>query len=74
MNEISKEKSLLEKYIFYFERFNNAARSEKMAKEILIKVKKDMSNLHEIMQFDISDIDFLIESTNTLISIANIYI
>lgn len=44
--EFDKEKSMLEKYIFYFERFNNNSKAEKQAKEDQKKIQDTISDLH----------------------------
>ncbi|KAL4464710.1 hypothetical protein ABPG74_011271 [Tetrahymena malaccensis] len=65
--EFDKEKSLLEKYIFYFERFNNNQKAEKQAKEDQIKISSLIKDIHDKLGQDQQYLQFLNEANNFLI-------
>jgi len=47
-----KEKSMLEKYIFYFERFNNNQKAEKQAKADQVKMADLIKEIHDKIGLD----------------------
>jgi len=60
-------KNELEKYIFYFERFNNHHNSLKSAKLLAPTIEQNILNLHKQKQYPIQELDFLREGLATVI-------
>lgn len=57
----------LERYMFYFERFNNHDKSEKHARELKPVIKAKIELLHELKNYPLSELEFLDEAINEVI-------
>ena len=64
---IQNSKSDLEKYIFYYDRFQNNKKAEILAKKSLEKMKEITVKFHDILLYDLVEIEFLCKSTEILI-------
>jgi ariadne-1 len=60
-------RSELEKYMFYFERFNNHAKSEKHAKALKTTIIKYIERLHGEKHYPLSEVEFLQEALDEVI-------
>ena len=60
-------KSELDKYIFYFERFNNHEKAEKHARQLKPVIKTKIELLHDIKKYPMNEIEFLDEAINEVI-------
>lgn len=58
---------MLEKFIFYFDRFHNNRKAEEKAKETLKTINSTYQKLHDEMKYDTSELQFLIDSGEFLI-------
>eukprot|EP01016_Furgasonia_blochmanni_P051210 TRINITY_DN8034_c0_g1_i2.p1 TRINITY_DN8034_c0_g1~~TRINITY_DN8034_c0_g1_i2.p1 ORF type:complete len:508 (-),score=83.35 TRINITY_DN8034_c0_g1_i2:310-1833(-) len=65
--EIDKDKSDLEKYVFYFERFSNYEKAQKHAVESLGKVDQRARDLHDKRNLEFRQVTFLQTSLDELI-------
>ncbi len=60
-------KNELDRYMFYFERFNNHDKAEKHARNLRPVVKAKIGLLHEIKNYPPSELEFLDEAINEVI-------
>lgn len=58
---------MLEKFIFYFDRFHNNRKAEEKAKETLKSIHITYQLLHDGMKYDTSELQFLLDSAEFLI-------
>lgn len=57
----------LDKYMFYFERFNNHDKSEKHARTLRPIIKTKIELLHNIKKYPMAELEFLEEAINEVI-------
>lgn len=57
----------LDKYIFYFERYNNHDKAEKHARQLKPVIKTKISLLHDIKKYPMNELEFLEEAINEVI-------
>ena len=57
----SQAKTELEKYMFYFERYNNHHKAQKLALAQLPEAEAKMQRLHDLKQYPIGEVEFLKE-------------
>lgn len=62
-----EHKNQLNKYMFYFERFNNHERAEKHAKELRTAIKAKIELLHEIKHYPLSELEFLTDTLQVVV-------
>ena len=55
-------KSELDKYMFYFERFNNHDKAEKHARTLKPVIKAKINLLHDIKKYPLQELEFLEEA------------
>ena len=60
-------KNELDKYMFYFERFQNHEKSERQAREMKPKLSKMIDRLHDIKQYPLQELEFIIEACEEVI-------
>jgi ariadne-1 len=60
-------KNELDKYMFYFERFNNHDKSEKHARTLRPIIKTKIELLHNIKKYPLGELEFLEEAINEVI-------
>lgn len=65
-SKYDKEKSDLEKYVFYFERFSNNERAFQIAKEINHKMEHNVDDLRTKLNLPFTEINFLTDATDML--------
>ena len=58
-SNVEYEKSELEKFLFYFDRYQNNIKAEKLAKLSLVKLEETAKKLHEVVYYDFDDLQFL---------------
>jgi len=61
-------KNELEKYIFYFERYENHCKSQKMAEKIAPNIGQIIIDLHCDGKYPIEEVEFLREALNTVVN------
>eukprot|EP00331_Platyophrya_macrostoma_P012323 CAMPEP_0176424146 /NCGR_PEP_ID=MMETSP0127-20121128/10678_1 /TAXON_ID=938130 /ORGANISM="Platyophrya macrostoma, Strain WH" /LENGTH=444 /DNA_ID=CAMNT_0017805177 /DNA_START=91 /DNA_END=1425 /DNA_ORIENTATION=- len=64
---IDREKSELEKYIFYFERYNNHDKGLGVARELVKKMEQNMLELHDKLGLQHGELTFLSQAAQTLV-------
>jgi ariadne-1 len=64
---IKEAKSELDKYMFYFERFNNHDKAEKHARTLRPVIRAKISLLHDIKKYPLQELEFLEEAVNEVI-------
>ena len=57
----------LNRYIFYFERYNNHFRSEKLARELRPVVELKVKQLHELKHYPQIELEFLFTGVEEII-------
>lgn len=62
-----KAKSELDRYMFYFERYNNHDKAEKHARNLKPVIKAKIGLLHEIKKYPPSELEFLEEAIDEVI-------
>ena len=60
-------KNDLNKYMFYFERFNNHDKAEKHARKLLPFIKEKILLLHETKHYPLMQLEFLEKAVNEVI-------
>lgn len=60
-------KNELDRYMFYFERYNNHDKAEKHARNLRPVIKAKIQLLHEIKKYPPSELEFLDEAINEVI-------
>jgi ariadne-1 len=60
-------KNELDRYMFYFERFNNHDKAEKHARNLRPVIKAKIHLLYEIKKYPLAELEFLEESINEVI-------
>jgi ariadne-1 len=65
--KIKDAKSELDKYMFYFERFNNHNKAEKHARTLRPVIKAKISCLHELKNYPMQELEFLESAINEII-------
>lgn len=63
----SQAKTELEKYMFYFERYNNHHKAQRLAKQQLPEVEAKMQRLHDVKSYPIGELEFLKEGAQQVI-------
>jgi len=57
----------LDKYMFYFERYNNHEKAEKHARTLKPVIKTKIELLHDIKKYPLGELEFLEEAINEVI-------
>ena len=60
-------KNELDKYMFYFERYNNHDKAEKHARNLRPVIKTKIILLHDIKKYPLQELEFLEEAVNEVI-------
>jgi len=60
-------KTELDKYMFYFERYNNHLKAQKLAKQQLPEAEHKMQLLHDVKHYPIGELEFLREGAEQVI-------
>ena len=63
----SEAKNELDKYMFYFERYNNHDKAEKHARTLSPVIKTKIELLHDIKKYPLNELEFLVEAINEVI-------
>ena len=63
----NQAKTELDKYMFYFERYNNHLKAQKLAKQQLPEVEQKMQLLHDVKRYPIGELEFLKEGAEQVI-------
>ena len=66
-SKVSKAKSELSKYMFYFERYNNHDKAEKQGRQLRPVVQQKMQLLHRVKSYPQNELEFLEEAINEVI-------
>ncbi len=66
-NKIAEAKNELNKYMFYFERYNNHDKAEKHARTLQPVIKAKIVLLHDIKKYPLMELEFLEEAVNEVI-------
>lgn len=66
-NKIAEAKNELNKYMFYFERYNNHDKAEKHARTLRPVIKAKIVLLHDIKKYPLMELEFLEEAVNEVI-------
>jgi len=61
-NKRSSAKNELDKYMFYFERYNNHDKAEKHARTLKPVIKAKIQLLHDIKKYPLQELEFLDEA------------
>ncbi len=65
--KIAEAKNELNKYMFYFERYNNHDKAEKHARSLRPVIKTKIVLLHDIKKYPLQELEFLEEAVNEVI-------
>ena len=58
-NERKDARSELSRYLYYFERFNNHEKSEKLARNLKTVIQQKIELLHQKKHYPIQELEFL---------------
>lgn len=64
---IKEAKSELDKYMFYFERFNNHNKAEKHGRTLRPVIKAKIQLLHDVKRYPMNELEFLEEAVSEVI-------
>jgi ariadne-1 len=64
---IKEAKSELDKYMFYFERFNNHDKAEKHARTLRPVIKAKIMMLHDVKKYPMNELEFLEEAVSEVV-------
>jgi ariadne-1 len=64
---IQDAKNELNKYMFYFERYNNHDKAEKHARNLRPVIKAKINLLHDVKKYPLKELEFLEEAVNEVI-------
>ena len=59
IKERENAKIELQKYIFYFERYDNHNKAEKLARELRPVINSKIKMLHDLKQYPVNELEFL---------------
>jgi ariadne-1 len=63
----TEAKGELDKYIFYFERYNNHDKAEKHARTLRPVIKTKIDMLHSLKKYPMQELEFLEQAINEVI-------
>jgi ariadne-1 len=64
---VQDAKNELNKYMFYFERFNNHDKAEKHGRNLRPVIKAKINLLHDIKKYPLKELEFLEEAINEVV-------